>query len=164
MRPALFALTLALAGTSALQEAAAGPLLDQIFPRGQQVCYGRRAEQAVPTSFRLIRITRPRRFQQYDGSESRHIRVVINFAGKDRRFEDNASCVEDSGRIRCTSTTCDGGGFLLEPAGGANITMRHGTAKTFIIWGCGDDKIRNIALRPEDHVVPMRRSSGACIN
>lgn len=163
MPRALRIAALALVGLTIGESAAAGPLLDKVFPRGQQVCYGRRAELAVPTSFRLIRITRPKRFQQYDGADSRHVRVVINFAGKDRRFEDNASCVQDGDRLRCTSTTCDGGGFLLEPSG-ASVIMRHGSAKTFVIWGCAEDKVRNIALRAEDHVVPMRRSAGACIN
>jgi hypothetical protein len=157
------ALFVALCGGHSITEAAAGPLLDRIFPRGQQVCYGRKAEMAVPTSFRLIRITRPKRFQQYDGAESRHVRVVINFTGKDRRFEDSASCVEDGDRLRCLSTSCDGGGFLIEPGNAGGVQMRHGTVKTFTIWGCAEDRIRNIALRQEDQIVPMRRGVGACI-
>ncbi|HRJ69348.1 MAG TPA: hypothetical protein PK812_07045 [Beijerinckiaceae bacterium] len=160
-RRAILALPLILLGAT---QAAAGPLLDRIFPRGQQVCYGRKAELAVPTSFRLIRITRPKRFQQYDGADSRHVRIVINFAGRDRRYEDNASCVEDGDRLRCLSATCEGAGFLIEPGEAAGIRLRQGTVKTFVIWGCGDDKIKSIALRPEDQLVPMRRATGACIN
>lgn len=160
-RHALLALPLALmAGT----EASAGPLLDRVFPRGKQVCYGRKAELAVPTSFRLIRITRPARFQQYDGADSRHVRIVINFAGRDRRYEDNASCVEDGDRLRCLSASCEGAGFLIEPDEAAGVRLRQGTTKNFVVWGCGDDKLRAITLRPEDNLVPLRRGTGACIN
>lgn len=162
MRRACSLLALGLMMASTPVAAAA---LDTIFPRGKQVCYVAAARPGTTRAIRMLRLTRPLRFQPQDTKTSRVVRAVINFTGDDKlRMEDSVTCKDDGGRIACQSTTCDGTGFTLDVMKGGDLRIEQDKMSPNVIWACEQDAIREIVLTDDELALVLRRGAGSCLD
>lgn len=153
-------LTLALSLLACAAQEAPAATIEDVLPRGEAVCYG--AAPATHPVFRLVRVTRPERFQPYDSAGARMVRVVLNFKSPDARLEDTASCRLRGGQVVCVSTSCEGTEFRLTQEGGTfRILFEPAAPKA--LWSCSEPPLRALAMSDRDRSLSVTRSKGACL-
>lgn len=156
--------------------AAATAALDAALPKLDAVCYGRvydaahlkqRPKQAV-TSVRLIRDFNAIRLERgmeagREAKEGRKAYASLVVTYRDRpgkRFAGGATCyVEAGGTIRCSSDSCDGGGFRLRVENPDTILIgdREPGARFSVSGGCAGGENRNLNAGEDDTVFRLSR-------
>jgi hypothetical protein len=132
-----------------------------MLPRGQATCYGGPTRAGHPV-FALVRMTRPERLQSYDAAEARTVRLVVNFAAK-QRLEDIASCREKDGEIVCASTSCDGAVFVLREENDGSLRIKFDTEIPKAMWSCSDETLRRLRPSDSERYISVQRGTGSCI-
>lgn len=151
------ALSLLLLASVAQVEAAT---LEDFLPRGGDVCYGATPERHP--AFKMVRVTRPERFQSYDSAGARMVRVVINFNKPEARLEDTASCKLRGEELVCVSTSCDGTEFkIVSSQSQFSIVFEPAAPKS--IWSCAELPLRALVLDEKQKSVVADRGKGSCI-
>lgn len=149
--------------------------LDQALPQLEPVCYGRfydaahlrRHPRQKVTSVRLLRDFPTIRLErgleaQREAAAGRntYFRLIVTYRDRgSRRFVGSGSCRVAEGGIRCSSDSCDGGGFRLRIEDRDTLLIGDASEGAWFTTsgGCGGGEGRSLNEGTDDRVFRLTR-------